>query len=403
MPPRSRQALATSPSSRRTTGSSPRERTEQQTTNAVVMRSHRIVRGDSLSGIAALYGTSVQALAAANGLRPEEIIRTGQELVIPQQARPGGGNDWIKYARSPEQPGRLDLWAYRTQFKGQVIEKGRLLPSARRDISVLLGATGPRPPVPDRLLRLLVRVSDTFGGRMIRVVSGYRTSSFFADSRHKHSAAVDFSIAGVPNAVVRQYLLMFDDVGVGYYPNSSFVHMDVRNGAMQWVDYAGPGEAPRLHPHATRFAQAPSVSDLDEIAENVAAAMDVAAPSRATSAAAHALDDIDASSDDEGARGDAHGGSTHGSSTHGGSTHGEVQGDSSRGESTRGEAEHDELERGASSHGESLRAGPARSSASTLETTHPAAKAAPEVTHGAASHSDTDADGGRDESGAATH
>src|SRR5690349_23803401 len=35
---------------------------------SVVMRTHRIVRGDSLSGIAVLYGTSVRALAAANGL-----------------------------------------------------------------------------------------------------------------------------------------------------------------------------------------------------------------------------------------------------------------------------------------------------------------------------------------------
>lgn len=293
-PPRSRQALAVGPNSRRVTGTSPRERSEEQATKSVEMRSHRIVRGDSLSGIALLYGTSVQALAAANGMRPEDVIRTGQELVIPQQVRPGGGNDWLKYAHSPPQAGRLDLMTYKLRFRGPVLEKGRLLPTARHDISELLGVTPTRPPVPDRLLRLLVRVSDTFGGRLIRIVSGYRTSSYFVDSRHKHSAAIDFSIAGVPNAVVRQYLLLFDDVGVGYYPNSSFVHLDVRDGAMQWVDYAGPGEAPRLHPNSRRYAQAPSVSDLDEIAENVAAAMDAAAPSHTTSAIKRALDNVEA-------------------------------------------------------------------------------------------------------------
>jgi hypothetical protein len=158
-------------------------------------------------------------------------------------------------------------------------------------------------------------VSDTFGGRLIRVVSGYRTSSYFADSRHKHSAAIDFSIAGVPNAVVRQYLLLFDDVGVGYYPNSSFVHLDVRDGAMQWVDYAGPGEAPRLHPNAPRYAQAPSVSDLDEIAENVAAAMDAAAPSHTTSAIKRALDNVEAFQS-EPSHGEAPGGVTHAESLH---------------------------------------------------------------------------------------
>jgi LysM repeat protein len=264
------------------------DRYEEQP-KSVVLRAHRIVRGDSLSGIAALYGTSVRALAAANGLRSDAVIRTGQELVIPQQARPGGGDDWLKYARSPEHPGRLELSTYRSHFSGPVVANGRLLAGARDDISTLLGAKVSGRSVPDRLIRLLARVSDTFGSRPIRVVSGYRTTSYFADSRHKDGAAVDFSIPGVPNAALREYLLLFDDVGVGYYPNSSFVHLDVRGCAMQWVDYAGPGEAPRLRPSMPRFAtahsplarkvsDAPSVSELDEIAEGVAAAMDEAAP-----------------------------------------------------------------------------------------------------------------------------
>ena len=250
------------------------DRVAEQNKGSVVMRSHRIVRGDSLSGIAALYGTTVPALAAANGLRHDAVIRTGQELVIPQQDRPGGGNDWLKYAHSPEEPGTLTLTTYKAHFHGKVLDKGRLSQSARSEISTLLGVKGSRPAVPDRLLRLLVRVSDTFGGRPIRVVSGYRSSSYFSDSRHKQSAAIDFSIYGIPNAVVRQYLLLFENVGVGYYPNSSFVHLDVRPCAMQWVDYAGPGEAPRLRPSSPRFANRPSVSDLDEIAEGVAAVLD---------------------------------------------------------------------------------------------------------------------------------
>jgi len=202
-------------------------------------------------------------------------------LLIPQPVRPGGGNDWIDYARSPAQPGALDLVAYRSRFRGRVIENGELSPVARRAICALLGAEGPHPPVPERLLRLLVRVSDTFGGREIRIVSGYRTTSFFADSRHKLSAAIDFSISGVPNHVLRQYLLLFDNVGVGYYPNSSFVHLDVRNDATQWVDYAGPGEAPRSTPLAPKVAATPSLSELNELAARVAEAMaEATAPHR---------------------------------------------------------------------------------------------------------------------------
>lgn len=267
-----------------------------------VSRTHKVVRGDSLSGIAALYGTTVQALSVANGLAPGDVLRTGQELVILQPARFGGGSDWLKYARAPEQAGRLELSTYTERFRGVVLEKGRITQNARREISALLGVHGDRPPVPDRLIRLLVRVSDTFGGRPIRVVSGFRTSSYFSDSRHRHSAAIDFSIYGVPNAVVRQYLLLFDDVGVGYYPNSSFVHLDVREGAMQWVDYAGPGEAPRLRPYAPKLVERsrtasfsvpapvrrvgsqPSMAELDDVAAGITAAID--APSSASAEAA---------------------------------------------------------------------------------------------------------------------
>jgi len=281
---RAHQAESTETTRSRTGAAFLCDRSSEQAKSSMVMRSHRIVRGDSLSGIAALYGTSVPALAAANGLRTDAVIRTGQELVIPQQARPGGGNEWLKYARSPLEPGMLtlDTFTYKSHFRGRVLEKGRLSPTARSAISTMLGVKGERPPVPDRLLRLLVRVSDTFGGRPIRIVSGYRMSSYFSDSRHKQSAAIDFSIPGVPNAVLRQYLLLFEDVGVGYYPNSSFVHLDVRGCAMQWVDYAGPGEAPRLRPSSHRFAKTPSVADLDEIAENVAAVLDKTKSPRAT-------------------------------------------------------------------------------------------------------------------------
>jgi LysM repeat protein len=265
---------------------------EQREPKSVSIRTHRIERGDSLSGIAWRYGTSVKALAAANGITEKQTIRTGQKLVIPQHSRPGGGDDWLRYASPAKQRGRLELYTYKARFRGVVIDGGKLLPSARKTISEMLGAKGSHPALSERLLRLLVRVSDTFGGRALRVVSGYRSSSYFSDSRHKTSEAVDFSVTGIPNDVLRQYLLLLDDVGLGYYPNSSFLHLDVRGCSMQWVDSAGPGEAPRREPRqpvrsvmakreggvgpGRKGTVSRRAAEIDDLAEGVVAAMEEA-------------------------------------------------------------------------------------------------------------------------------
>jgi len=44
---------------------------------------HFVRDGESLWTIARKYGTSVQALAAVNGLRPESVLRVGRELTMP--------------------------------------------------------------------------------------------------------------------------------------------------------------------------------------------------------------------------------------------------------------------------------------------------------------------------------
>jgi hypothetical protein len=56
--------------------------------------------------------------------------------------------------------------------------------------------------------------------------------------------ACDFRVDGVKTAELRDYLRKtFEKVGVGYYPNSTFVHLDVRKDRSAfWIDYSGPGE-----------------------------------------------------------------------------------------------------------------------------------------------------------------
>jgi uncharacterized protein YcbK (DUF882 family) len=97
-----------------------------------------------------------------------------------------------------------------------------------------------------RLMRLLYQTGHHWPGRRLEVVSGYRhpTVAKNPHSPHMKGLACDFRVEGIKTAELRDYLRRtFDKVGVGYYPNSSFVHLDVRKDRSAfWIDYSGPGE-----------------------------------------------------------------------------------------------------------------------------------------------------------------
>lgn len=97
-----------------------------------------------------------------------------------------------------------------------------------------------------RLMKLLFQTGHHWPGRRLEIVSGYRHPSVAKNphSPHMKGLACDFRVEGVKTADLRDYLRRtFDKVGVGYYPNSSFVHLDVRKDRSAfWIDYSGPGE-----------------------------------------------------------------------------------------------------------------------------------------------------------------
>jgi hypothetical protein len=100
--------------------------------------------------------------------------------------------------------------------------------------------------------RLITRLGEileaTHKGKAAKVsiVSGYRPQS--QGSQHSLGRALDFRIDGVDNERIVQACKGMADVGCGFYPNSSFVHLDVRDagtGHVSWIDASGPGEAPK--------------------------------------------------------------------------------------------------------------------------------------------------------------
>ncbi len=78
----------------------------------------------------------------------------------------------------------------------------------------------------------------------IVLVSGYRPTA--KGSYHAHGKALDFRLDGVSNEALVAFCKTLVDTGCGYYPNSSFVHLDVRDagaGHVTWIDGSGPGES----------------------------------------------------------------------------------------------------------------------------------------------------------------
>lgn len=97
--------------------------------------------------------------------------------------------------------------------------------------------------VDEGLITRLQSIASEFRGKKLHVISGYRPQS--AGSHHQLGKAMDVRVDGVSNEALVAFCRSLKDTGCGYYPNSSFVHVDVRpkgSGHVYWIDASGPGE-----------------------------------------------------------------------------------------------------------------------------------------------------------------
>jgi hypothetical protein len=150
---------------------------------------------------------------------------------------------------------------------------GAVAPLAVEKVSILVrpgGAARPTTPIEElakkkgaELARGIKRVDPKLVMRMaqivehfakaaaggpvkMEIVSGYRPTS--SGSLHASGKAVDFRLEGAKNEDIVAFCRTLNDTGCGFYPNSSFVHIDVRDpgaGHVSWIDASGPGEPPR--------------------------------------------------------------------------------------------------------------------------------------------------------------
>jgi len=210
--------------------------------------------GQTLTGIAQLNKVSVKKLAAANRLKPDATLRVGQRLELPGYSADAKASK----ARNTILNGLVTLErpASNETLRVRLFDKaGKPDPKARARLARFLrdrdNDQAKRPHT--RLLRVLAYLADHFNGRTIVIVSAYRSdkngkNGKNGSSRHATGEALDIRVEGVPNEVLRDYCLTLTKVGVGYYPRSSFVHVDIRSKAVYWVDWSRPGEPPLYLP-----------------------------------------------------------------------------------------------------------------------------------------------------------
>ncbi|MCP4676586.1 MAG: LysM peptidoglycan-binding domain-containing protein [Deltaproteobacteria bacterium] len=203
----------------------------------------RIPKGFSLSRIAAAYEISSKALIRANSIKNPDHIRAGQKLFIPEATK-------IIELVPPPPCFKDPVTVYRvrsdeTKQLSLCFCNGRPNPDAIAKLSSISGPRGKEVPFPlhPHLAQLLQSIADEYPGKRIEIISGQRVRKQPGhESYHNKGRALDFRVAGVPNKKLVSFVRKFKNVGVGYYPNSVFIHMDTRESRAYWIDYSGPGE-----------------------------------------------------------------------------------------------------------------------------------------------------------------
>ncbi|MBX3225675.1 MAG: DUF882 domain-containing protein [Labilithrix sp.] len=258
---------------------------------------HVIGKGHTLQAIANRYRVSVKSIVEANHVKDPRHLKIGDILTVPKAETPkkdaakdeksglaanvaAPAKDAAKdkrdttkdkkdekakaksakddksgdKAEKPKTPGVIHIKRLGTTEEAdlRLADRGNKISASTSKAmeKMLRYPGGASHPIEPRLISLLGVMSNHFGSRKIEVISGFRPytpTQYTQHSNHNHGKAIDFRIIGVPNEQVRDFCRTLKNVGCGYYPNSTFVHMDVRDTSAFWIDYSKPGEPPRYN------------------------------------------------------------------------------------------------------------------------------------------------------------
>jgi uncharacterized protein YcbK (DUF882 family) len=186
-----------------------------------------------------------RALAAAASI-VASIVAFRPSPLLAQPGPPAAKKDRAAQGKStrhgpPPSPGArparlVNLYNFWTK-EWLAIEAGAPPPQATIDRFLRDHFTNKPAAMEPRLVDMVVAAAANFRADVVEVISGFRHPKYnlilrkkgrqvARDSQHSHGTAIDFTIPNVPAQALEAWARAQKLGGVGFYPESGFVHMD---------------------------------------------------------------------------------------------------------------------------------------------------------------------------------
>ena len=124
---------------------------------------------------------------------------------------------------------------------------GVLDPASRQQVDHVMRClrTERAKPIDPRLVDALRDIAREVGGRL-DLVSGYRAPMSWHDHNyHNRGQAADIRVPGMPARKLRDVARKLGVRGVGWYPTTNMIHVDVRDDPYYWIDWSASGQLGR--------------------------------------------------------------------------------------------------------------------------------------------------------------
>lgn len=204
----------------------------------------------------AVHGAWRAAPASADPPKPAAAAKRAPPPAAAAATRAGASRGWHAVPPGKKAPldergrPRLVLQALNTPDRVELSARSERGGFSAEDLDraahVLRDSSGNEHPIDPRLLDVVYRLETHFNAPEIRIISGYRAPRGTTTSNHGKGRAMDLVVPGARDEDVAKLAREEGFAGVGVYPVSGFVHVDVRERSYFWVDSSGPGKRSRI-------------------------------------------------------------------------------------------------------------------------------------------------------------